>query len=403
MKITVTDPILRFSETTQKPCVSIYYPTHRGGPETRQDPIRLKNLLRKAHDSLDEIGYESEAAAILDPVKKLIPDLEFWRHQQEGLALFASPGSFRYFHLPYTVPEISLVSTDFYLKPILPLFSRNEQFYILALSKNSVKLYESNRYSIHHVDVPELPDGMAEAMQFDEGEQQLQQHSFGPTTGPSGGSMRDQGIAMFHGQGGEKDIHHDDLLRYFNVIDRGLRRHLNGSQLPLVLAGVDYYFPIYRKANKYPHLLEEGISGGIEAMPETELREKAWPVVRPYLDPEEKKAIKRFERIAYHNGDAAKNATRDLESAVIAAFEGRVDALILPRDEEVWGEFDEETEEVKRESNNPSKRRELTDFAAMQTIRHGGEVFLLPRENMPPQAEVAGLLRYSGGQFKRAG
>ncbi len=28
------------------PCISIYMPTHRASVETRQDPIRLKNLLR---------------------------------------------------------------------------------------------------------------------------------------------------------------------------------------------------------------------------------------------------------------------------------------------------------------------------------------------------------------------
>ena len=33
-------------------CVSIYLPTHRAGSDIQQDPIRLKNLLRRAEESL---------------------------------------------------------------------------------------------------------------------------------------------------------------------------------------------------------------------------------------------------------------------------------------------------------------------------------------------------------------
>lgn len=403
MKITVTDPIIRFSQQTKRPRVSIYYPTHRGGPETRQDPIRLKNLLRQAEERLKDLGHEAEAESILRPARDLIPDIDFWRHLQEGIAIFATPDDFRYFHLPYTVPEIAVASRDFYLKPILPLFSGNDQFFILTISKNQANLYQANRYSIHKVEVPEFPDGMTEALQYDEGEKQLQQRSFGPTIGPRGGSMGEQGATIFHGQGGEKEIHRDELLRYFKAIDRALKRHLNGSQLPLVLAGVDYYFSLYRQVNSYSALIDEGVAGGVEAMPEKELHEKAWRLVKPHLNPEEKKAIQRFERVAYNNGDASKNTTRELEAAVIAAFEGRIDSLVIPREAEVWGEFDEETEEVQRESNGARRERELLDFAAMQTVLHGGDVFLVPQERMPPDAEVAALLRYSGGLTEPAG
>lgn len=401
MKITLTDPVLEFARKTASPCVSIYYPTHRGGPETRQDPIRLKNLLREARERLTDMGCEAEADALLQPGHDLIPDLDFWRHLQEGLAIFASPDDFRYFHLPYAVPELAIASRQFYLKPILPLFSGRDQFHVLTLSKHQVKLYEANRYSIRHVEVPDLPESMVEALQFDEGEQQLQRRAFGPGVGMRGGAVREQGAPFYQGQGGEKDTHVEELLRYFRSIDRGLRRQLNGSQAPLVLAGVDHYFPIYRRANTYPHLLDEGIAGGIESFSEKELHDRAWPIARPHLNPGEKKILERFERIAYNNGDAAKNAARELEAAVVAAYEGRVDALVLPREQEVWGEFDEETEEVKRESTNPTKRRELYNFAAIQTVLHGGEVFMIPQERMPPNAEVAALLRYSGGLIEQ--
>ncbi len=40
-------------EHASNPCISIYMPTHRASVETRQDPIRLKNLLRECELSLE--------------------------------------------------------------------------------------------------------------------------------------------------------------------------------------------------------------------------------------------------------------------------------------------------------------------------------------------------------------
>ena len=76
------------------PCVSIFLPTHRAGAETRQDPIRLKNLIGEARDLLLAKGLRAaEADVILAPARDLLGDGVFWRHQGDGLAVFLSPYS----------------------------------------------------------------------------------------------------------------------------------------------------------------------------------------------------------------------------------------------------------------------------------------------------------------------
>src|SRR5690625_2950746 len=164
MKISLPASFLRFYQTASPPCVSIYLPTHRSGPETRQDPIRLKNLLRDANEELEKFGAGAKADEILQPIRDLLPDLDFWIHQKEGLALVASQGNFRYFHLPYRVQEIALAMNRFYLKPLLPLFSRDDFFYILTLTKTLAQLYEATRYPIPKTDLPEIPRPMAQVL-----------------------------------------------------------------------------------------------------------------------------------------------------------------------------------------------------------------------------------------------
>ncbi len=74
-------------------CVSIYMPTHRVSPQTKQDPIRFKNLLREAEERLKAAGLRSpEARKLLKPARPLIKDNLFWQHQSDGFAA----GIFRY-------------------------------------------------------------------------------------------------------------------------------------------------------------------------------------------------------------------------------------------------------------------------------------------------------------------
>src|SRR5438270_4798878 len=104
-----------------RPAVSIYLPTHVAGREIRQDPIRLKNLLSSAAERLAATWRRPEIEDFLGPAEVLIGDEEFWRHQQQALAVFHAPGFSRIHKLPVPVPEEILLGEHFHIKPLLPL------------------------------------------------------------------------------------------------------------------------------------------------------------------------------------------------------------------------------------------------------------------------------------------
>jgi hypothetical protein len=67
--------------------VSIFLPTHRAGREIRQDPIRLKNLLRRAEAALIASNLRrADARELLAPARELVERKHFWRYQDSGLA-----------------------------------------------------------------------------------------------------------------------------------------------------------------------------------------------------------------------------------------------------------------------------------------------------------------------------
>src|SRR5207249_3986383 len=74
-----------------KPAVSLYLPTHVAGREIRQNAIRLKNLIAQTADRLHADWRRSEVDAFLAPAHSLVEDAEFWRHPENGLAVFLAP------------------------------------------------------------------------------------------------------------------------------------------------------------------------------------------------------------------------------------------------------------------------------------------------------------------------
>ena len=140
MKTLSRDDLSALVEGPQQMGVSIYMPTHRTG-DTEQDPIRLKNLLREAESQLVAYGISaSDAGELLEPAERLLLDSHFWQHQDDGLVIFMSHGIFRCYQLPYSFQELAVVAERFHIKPLLPLFSEDGAFYVLAVSQNQIRL-----------------------------------------------------------------------------------------------------------------------------------------------------------------------------------------------------------------------------------------------------------------------
>lgn len=383
------DQIKGLAQQTQSPSISIFLPTHRAGQDTQQDPIRFKNLLREAEVTLRERGLgPREVSALLQPAQELLQEAYFWQHQRDGLAVFIARNDFHYYRLPFRVEELLVIAQSYYVKPVLPLFTNNGHYYILAISQNEIRLFEGTRHSVGQIDLPdETPGSLAEALQYDDPEKQLQFHS-GTSPSSGQGEMR---AGMFHGHGPGDEDQKERIERYLNLVDAALKPILREGQAPLVLAGVDYLLPIYRKVSEYAHIMPEGITGNPEQLRPDELQERAWPIVEPYFRQEMEKVVEQYQQLA-----ATDKAADDIGEIVAAAFYGRVDKLLLVVDTQVWGIFDPETGKVVHHQAGQSQEDDLAlvDFAAMQTLQKNGSVFALSQEEMPTDSPIAAVLRY---------
>ena len=66
------------------------------------------------------------------------------------------------------------------------------------------------------------------------------------------------------------------LLEFFRLIDHSLHEMLRENKKPLVVVGVEYLLPIYRRANSSPSLVKGGLTGSFEKTDLETIHEKTW-------------------------------------------------------------------------------------------------------------------------------
>jgi hypothetical protein len=366
--------------------VSLYMSTQRpGSAEVQQNPVRLKKLLREAQERLVSAGLKkTEAEAYLQNASTLLEDSFFWMDMSDGLAIFLSRDSFRYYKLPAQFPDLAVVANRFHVKPLLPLLATDGRFYVLAMSQNAVRLLQCSRYSFNEVDITgKVPRSLSEALRFDENDNTAQFHFH--TTAPG----ENAGMVTGH-HGPEVLDSKENLQRFFFLVDRGLQREfLHNETAPLVIFSVDYLFPIYKKANTYKNLIDKEIEGNPDKVSPSELHRRGATVVEPYFKKRQAEVLTLYQQIAGHG-----RTTNDLESVVSGSYQGRVSVLFIADKMQQWGRYDPASNKVETHDKEESCDVDLIDFAAAQTLAHRGEVYAVDTDKVPYGAPVAAVLRY---------
>jgi hypothetical protein len=179
------------------------------------------------------------------------------------------------------------------------------------------------------------------------------------------------------------------LRQFARKVDQALRGVMTGLELPLILAATDPLESIYRSLNSYPHLVESGIRGSPDGVPNDELAAAARTVLDEVYAGELASIRDRFELRSSQG-----RASTDMATVARAATYSTVDTLLVDIDEKVPGHVDEQSGAVTF-SEDDAASYGVVDEIARRVLLSGGRVVAARSDDVPDGGSVAAILRYA--------
>ena len=369
--------------TAQGPCLSLYarYTPTPPAPNPKTNALEWKEIIRRIEPKTKQYG--TQGRELLDSVMDWEAVLPDGHPQGSSLAVFRSTDQFWVAWINNELPAQATIGPHFYIRPLLPHITRDAIFYILALSQKDVRLLRCTSRNAEEVPFPAgietsfdkwmntaKPDHMADKME---------------AVAASTGNMK--GVFSTVSTTGREDKD-KFLAHFFRQIDRGLNEVLGNNGAPVVLAGVEYELPLYRSANSYLNLCQESVQGAPNGLKAGEMHARALEAIsRSYV-------TKVDSVLAEYNHKAGGGASNRLKDIVTAAHDGRVLTLLVSDSLETTGVFDETTHTVKARETGSAEDEDLINDAAVQTILHAGQVFVVKNNKMPNGAPLAAVFRF---------
>jgi hypothetical protein len=367
----------------QPPCLSLYQPTHRHGPDNQQDLIRFRNLLKTMESSLRKKYPEPETRHFMEPFEALALDREFWNQALDGLAVLSGAGMFRVFRLRRPVAELAIVANSFHLKPLRRFLQYVGRYQILGLSLTKIQLFEGDLGTLEEIEpAPGVPRTITDALGAELTDPHQTVASYGGVSGSIGPTR--------HGQGGKKDEADKDAQRFFRAVDRAvLEHHSRPSGLPLLLAALPEHHHLFRSISHNSFLMEDGLNLNPFVLTTSKLRQRAWAILEPQYQAWLTTLLDEYRQAQSHG-----IGSDDLGEVLKGAAAGRVSVLMIASDREIAGRIVGDTGKYELAGENKASADDLLDDLAELVDKMGGQVLVMPAEQIPGKTGLAATFRY---------
>ena len=338
-------------------CLTFFLGSHQGGAGTQPTATRLRILLEQAERELESRKVtQASRHSLLDPLWALTSDPDMFSGHKDGLAIFRGARTLELFRMPVQVEERFEYAGRFLVTPLLEELEKEPAFFVLELTKKGIRLIRAEEGTFEQL---ALPDDCPPEFELAD---LTGEHKPEPS----------QRI----------DATREQYMKYLRLVDRSLRRILRPVGFPLVLAGVQGDITLFRSLCSYSAVVEESVALSPERFLESEIVARAHEAVTRWMGPEQRRAIEEFD-------SGRRPVCAELNLIIGAAVEGRVQSLLMTPGASSMGDFGQIVTKFSGEGTT-----DLVNAAAVETIRHSGQVIILPSGKMPAKVTVAAIFRY---------
>ena len=393
----LNENLLRELAEHQAPlCLTLLLEVAVGGGEHNHIRIAMKNAKAEATEALGRISADDDiVAAVRERLDALDYD-DLAGGSDRRVAVFIAPELTEIVDANFAETGIH-VGPQFRLAPLLADLVQTPDHAILVASEDATCLYRSSRGTLSKQDVEGMPASLEEISKYSDMQEKGNIHgrensgipgSYKGAQATAGGSSGPQGVPH-HSMGGHdwREDQEQDLRQYANFVVNAVQRHLAGMNLPLIIAADERLYGMIRENSEYPFLVETGITHHPKEMDEDDLRDRAAACL---ADEVERRRAGAWDKIAMSLGRGDKEASLDPADITTSAAAGRIAHLFIRDGASLPGRFDQQSLAATASKDGSE---DLVDRAIVETLRNGGDVFLL-EEHDATDAMMAAAYRY---------
>jgi hypothetical protein len=317
--------ILNLTPKVEFPCLSLYAESER----------ELVSMLGKA----EELGLKEYDAKTLDLLFK--PVHNFLKKAEVGgspMALFSSKGFAGYSLLPFPAKPLAVVASSFHVKPLLKWMQREHPFSLLWLKNREAVLFQGS------------------LSYFEE----IERLSY-------------------------RELRSMDGL--FNALDRAVYRSIQGSKVPLLLAGEFDLIEAFKGISGYNGIVDDSIIDPSALEAPEKIHRAAISVMEPFLERRESFLIN-----AYWAAERGGRSCGVLQEIVQLALASRVKHLFVNEKMHVWGKINSHTASFTYSPRQTGTEDDVLDDLAEIVLRKSGAVTVLPAHKMPDGKAACAIL-----------
>jgi hypothetical protein len=270
-----------------------------------------------------------------------------------------------------------VIADSFHIKPLLRFVQSADRYHVLGVGREKISLFEGNRDALAEVELdPAVPQIPSEAPQGEAKE--LHISAWSSSAGAPG---------VHYSEGSKSDPEENAATRFFRAVDRAILEHYSRpTRLPLILAALPENQTFFRRISRNPFLVPDKVNIHPDAMALDALRERAWAAMEPHY-------LARLAGLIEMFGAARSKelGDDDIEKVAASANAARVGTLLTEADRHIPGRINSETGEVVFGGEAVD---DLLDDLAELVLKGGGQVVIVPGEQMPTQTGIAAIYRF---------
>jgi hypothetical protein len=343
------------------PSVSILAPTHRTAPSNKQDPIKVKNLVRRAIARLHGEFKRREVAAVVKNLQRLVRDVD-WEHTLDGLALLASKDRSATVNLPFRVKPRAMIDATFATRDLVYAFNRAAPYRVLVLS-HTVRLYDAWTAV-------------------------LDEHRARPFPmvhrGPGGAAK------LPGGPGINRSAVRDEALRtFYRSAEDAVVAVQKANPLPLVVVGVDRNLAFYREVTRQADSVIGMLAGNHDQTSPSALGKLVWPVFDAGATLRRTEALVQLDRAV-----SAHRHASGIDQVWRAAAGGKCRTLLVEKQFKYPADLSPDGNRLlPYTGKGPAALDDAVDEVIERVMETGGEVFFYGPGDLAVHQQIAAVLR----------